>query len=248
MAQGNNGGNRKPRLSREAQLWLLLICLPLATLGILWLALLGLEPDKRCAMQFPKLLGCLLSRHENLAGGLIAASGALFAGWLAWTAVRDQIAFTEQQTKEVQIAHLKVRRERAQIEMERLESAKQFSESLLRQLQDNLGPTAPYAVRVIELLKRAVYPTSSGQLDTATMGTKLWEAVNRVRMVAHNIENEKSGLSGEFVKTVLIKRDVTAKEAIDALAELVARIPAYTEKQRELMATADDELTRAYQL
>lgn len=46
---------------------------------------------KPCAWKFPKWLGCTLASHESLAGGLIAVGGALFAGWLAWTAVQDQI-------------------------------------------------------------------------------------------------------------------------------------------------------------
>jgi len=44
-----------------------------------------------CSTQFPKWLGCVLSTHEGLAGGLIGAGGAIFAGWLAWSGVRDQI-------------------------------------------------------------------------------------------------------------------------------------------------------------
>ena len=36
-------------------------------------------------------LGCLMAARENLAGGLIGAGGALFAAWLAWRALREQI-------------------------------------------------------------------------------------------------------------------------------------------------------------
>ncbi len=45
-----------------------------------------------------------MAAHENLAGGLIGAAGALFAAWLAFSAIQQQIA--EEQT----------RRERDQIE------------------------------------------------------------------------------------------------------------------------------------
>jgi hypothetical protein len=41
--------------------------------------------------QFPKWLGCAMAAHENLAGGLIAAAGALLAAWIAWHAVMRQI-------------------------------------------------------------------------------------------------------------------------------------------------------------
>src|SRR5689334_16840493 len=49
-------------------------------------------PQSKCAAQFPKIIGCALASYEALSGGLIAAAGALFAGWLAWSAARDQIA------------------------------------------------------------------------------------------------------------------------------------------------------------
>jgi hypothetical protein len=37
------------------------------------------------------VIGCAMGSYENLAGGLFAASAALFAGWLAWSAVQVQI-------------------------------------------------------------------------------------------------------------------------------------------------------------
>jgi hypothetical protein len=47
--------------------------------------------SSHCPAQFPKWLGCVLDVHEGLAAGSIGAGGALFAGWLAWAAVRKQI-------------------------------------------------------------------------------------------------------------------------------------------------------------
>jgi hypothetical protein len=49
--------------------------------------------DRQCAWQFPKIASCLLSARETLVAGLVAAGGALFAAWLAWSAIRDQIDF-----------------------------------------------------------------------------------------------------------------------------------------------------------
>jgi hypothetical protein len=45
----------------------------------------------RCMFYGFNWLGCILAVHEGLSGGLIGAGGALFAGWLAWTGVRDQV-------------------------------------------------------------------------------------------------------------------------------------------------------------
>jgi len=41
------------------------------------------------------VIGCAMGQYESLAGGLIAASAALFAGWLAWSGVQKQIASEE---------------------------------------------------------------------------------------------------------------------------------------------------------
>jgi hypothetical protein len=46
----------------------------------------------QCALEFPRWFGCAIANHENLAGGLIGASGTIVAGWIAWIAVQSQIA------------------------------------------------------------------------------------------------------------------------------------------------------------
>jgi hypothetical protein len=42
-----------------------------------------------------KIIGCALGSYENLSGGLFAACAAVFAGWMAWTAVQLQISADE---------------------------------------------------------------------------------------------------------------------------------------------------------
>jgi hypothetical protein len=49
----------------------------------------------QCPLVFPKIIGCALGQYETLASGLIAASAALIAGWLAWSGVQQQIAADE---------------------------------------------------------------------------------------------------------------------------------------------------------
>lgn len=48
-----------------------------------------------CGLVFIKVLGCAIGNYENLAGGLLAADAAIFAGWLAWSAVQMQITAEE---------------------------------------------------------------------------------------------------------------------------------------------------------
>lgn len=45
--------------------------------------------------------GCAMAAHEGLAAGLIGAAGALFAAWLAFDAVQEQIA--QERDRELQI-------------------------------------------------------------------------------------------------------------------------------------------------
>lgn len=55
------------------------------------------EEAKRCApniwqSQWPKYIGCTMAVHEGFAAGLIGAAGALFAAWLAFDAIQEQLA------------------------------------------------------------------------------------------------------------------------------------------------------------
>jgi hypothetical protein len=43
------------------------------------------------------VVGCAIGSYETLAGGMIAASAALIAGWLAWSGVQTQIEAEEKQ-------------------------------------------------------------------------------------------------------------------------------------------------------
>src|ERR1700694_960334 len=48
-----------------------------------------------CKLAFPMVIGCAMGSYESLAGGIFAASAALFAGWLAWSAVQVQVSAEE---------------------------------------------------------------------------------------------------------------------------------------------------------
>ena len=48
-----------------------------------------------CDPEFPKIVGCAIATYEDLAGAMVAAAAAVFAGWLAWSGVQVQIAVEE---------------------------------------------------------------------------------------------------------------------------------------------------------
>jgi hypothetical protein len=56
----------------------------------------------------PLWLGCVMAAHEALAGGLIAAAGALFGAWLAFSGLQEQIAAERQNTRTLQRAYVNV--------------------------------------------------------------------------------------------------------------------------------------------
>jgi hypothetical protein len=82
--------SRMGRLNRKQQGLVLGLCLFLGIIGILALTHAAM-PEPRCTRAFPRWIGCVFGRHESLAGGLIAAAGALFAAWLVWSGIRQQL-------------------------------------------------------------------------------------------------------------------------------------------------------------
>ena len=71
----------------------------IGVLALMWMAVYGIlifsnlwqQEVDQCKWVFPKILSCLLTKNDGLAGGLIGAGGTIFAGWLAWAAIQEQI-------------------------------------------------------------------------------------------------------------------------------------------------------------
>jgi len=72
----------------------LLLGAGLIAVGVLLIAFaLAWGPHQHvCKIAFPMVIGCAIGTYEGLAGGVIAAASALFAGWLVWSAVRVHIS------------------------------------------------------------------------------------------------------------------------------------------------------------
>jgi hypothetical protein len=78
-------------MSRSVQGSLIGAAIVGAVLGLMAITQAWAPQGNACPLQFPKIIGCVLSVHESLAAGLLAAGGALFAAWIAWVAVQRQI-------------------------------------------------------------------------------------------------------------------------------------------------------------
>jgi hypothetical protein len=105
----------RPAVKRRI-IWACTIGLGLILLasGILVFAEATAIPDeaKRCApsiwqSQWPRYLGCAMTTHEGLAGGLIGAAGALFAALLAVDAIQERTS-SETNRRKVEQAEAKI--------------------------------------------------------------------------------------------------------------------------------------------
>jgi hypothetical protein len=102
---GSRGGlGTLKRQGITIQFLVLFFGLPLFTFLVLALAQWG--SGSSCGWQFPKWFGCVLHDHESLTAGLIGAAGALFAAWIAWTAVQRQLEEQQRQVRIVERAYI----------------------------------------------------------------------------------------------------------------------------------------------
>jgi hypothetical protein len=104
--------------------------------------------------RWPKYLGCAMGVHEDLAAGLIGGAGALFAAWIAWEAVQEQIG-EERNLRERQTRNEEERRQRLQIE------AKQTAIGSIAQTVHAAAAT----LFVVERAMRAGYGMEQGNAD-----------------------------------------------------------------------------------
>lgn len=83
------------RTTISRTLWAIFVALVLisAAGGLLWLAdtYAGNAANHCSTNGILQWIGCAIAAHEGLAAGLIGAAGALFAGWLAFQAVQEQM-------------------------------------------------------------------------------------------------------------------------------------------------------------
>lgn len=84
-------------VGRNAQGVVLGLGLLLTTVGLLLLA--NADADKCAQGALAARVGCFLFEYKELVSGLLALDGALFAAWLAWIAVQQQMQSFDLQKK-----------------------------------------------------------------------------------------------------------------------------------------------------
>jgi hypothetical protein len=86
--------------------------------------------DRQCGWVFPKISSCLLSARETLVAGLAAAGGALFAAWLAFAGLQDQIGMARRNELEAKRLDREKRVQVAGRDLELMKIAHGFVQSL----------------------------------------------------------------------------------------------------------------------
>jgi hypothetical protein len=91
------------------------VALVSTALGALWLAdAYASDATTYCSTNLRpwQWLGCAMAAHEGLAAGLIGAAGALFAGWLAFDAIQEQLLEERERDDRRRVAEEEHRRSR----------------------------------------------------------------------------------------------------------------------------------------
>jgi hypothetical protein len=196
--------------------------------------------------QFPKWLGCAIAVHETLAGSLIAAAGALFGAWLAFSGLQDQIGMAQENERRNRQLDREKRIQSAANDLDLIRIARGFVKGLANEfppLDDPQIINGAYAARLLDLHRTGELQISSNAARAPDgNGDSVTTVFGRLRSLADNIHEETKGLSGDMRAGVLRGRDNAVIRQVHALHDLAAllqsKIPGY-ERMLKDAAAAD---------
>jgi hypothetical protein len=159
--------------------WLVALGIALFVSGIMTIVVLGGTKIDCFSVPWYRMPGCSMALYENLSGGLIAAGGALFAGWLAWSAVREQVQIEKRKLRASDISVQSLRAEQVSKAVSELTTISNVGQILIGRIKEKLADPHPYASRFLELRKGQVFPTSPGSWVSSLTGDEIWNVVSR---------------------------------------------------------------------
>jgi hypothetical protein len=197
----------------------------------------------RCSWQFPKILSCLLSARETLAAGLIGAGGAIFAAWLAWTAVREQIAADKRQIAENKVAQKRGAVSQLESKIESLRSAQYDLQDLVKKFPDQKDPRQYIFATTLAGMHRAYSFRSVQRAQSAPdgLGEQVSNSLNQLRMMAGNIDNEIRALSADQQIGVSTRWDSSVRDRVMYISNLLDKVEhAISDYEGKLVSTRKD--------
>lgn len=214
------------------------------------LAIANVRPvQNQCAWQFPKILSCLLSARETLAAGLIGAGGAIFAAWLAWSAVREQIAADKRREAEGKVAIKRGAILTIERHIEALQAAEDDLGDLigrfpLEQANVKLAGNA-FATILYEMHPAGFRSVQRAQNAPDGLGERVWNRLNGLRMMSNQIYGETHNLSADTKGPMLAAREPVVREAVTATRKLYDDVKRALSDYQERLASARREVDDA---
>jgi hypothetical protein len=201
-------------------------------------------PNTDCASApWYRMPGCAVAVYESLAGGLIAAGGALFAGWLAWSAVREQVEIERRKLRASDIAAQSARADDVSRVVSELKTISDEGGMLLRRIREHLTDPHPYATRFLEMWNGQVFPTSPGSFVSSLTNDQIWNIVSRMRLIAQNLKNElDANRAGMNTNLIMTQANVEAGQAVDEFAAALQIVRSKLEQQQAWLADENKRL------
>jgi hypothetical protein len=234
-----------PHIRDELQMWMrLLVALAIMLLisTIMTVAVLGGTKDTCLSVPWYRMPGCSMALYESLAGGLIAAGGALFAGWLAWSAVQEQVEIERRKLRAAEIAAQSARADQVSKVTSELTTISGAGQALLRRIRENLADPTPFATRFLELWKGQIFPTSPGNWMSSLTGDEIWNLVSRMRLIAQNLATDIDREKGMGHNSIMARANVDAAKAVDEFNAALERVGTILVQQRAWLADENRRL------
>jgi hypothetical protein len=176
---------------RNAQLRIVAATILIAVVGILLVA--NIRPiDHQCAWQFPGIVSCLLSARETLSAGLIGTGGALFAGWLAYSAAQETSARALEEALSAKRTALAEKVARYCDEIDRLKLAKAYLESFAANFRPTIqgSPSAGFAADLRQCHAQALDVVSSSAIRAPFgYGAQISTVMTRIDTLGERMED-----------------------------------------------------------
>jgi hypothetical protein len=195
--------------------WLVALCVVLFISVIMAVAVLGGTKADCSPVPWYRMPGCSMALYESLSGGLIAAGGALFAGWLAWSAVREQVDIERRKLRAADIAAQATRADQVSRVVSELTTIANEGRMLLLRIREVLVDPTPYSSRFLELHNGQVFPTSPGSWMSTLTGDRIWNLVCRMRLIAQNLKEAIDREKGMGYNSIMGQANIEAAQAVD---------------------------------
>ncbi|WP_454617533.1 hypothetical protein [Bradyrhizobium cenepequi] len=191
------------------------------------------------AAPWPDWIGCAMAAHENLAGGLIGLAGAIFAAWLAYSAVREQLNQAAETAKET--ARLRVEEKMLEINRnsDELKSAREYLNSFVSHFPPDSAASAwPFTNLLRDLNRRAeLYVSESAANAPHGFGRRIHTVMWRLVHLREQSEQEHYKL-GDFepIETEIMRAVASIDQIVAELDDLIPTLDRQTQNlNRQLL-------------